>query len=195
VAQNDKDLRAERGLSSFNQKHTLNLGYMLTSPVSESSRGVQIHGVAGRLLTGWSLNGGLTFRSGSPFTANVLGNLSNSGGTGAVGSGRADATGLPVSDGVGFFNLLAFAAPPAGRFGNAARNTIPGPSQLSMNASFGRGFRIDERRRLDLRMESNNFLNRVSFTRMGATVNASNYGLATNAAGMRTVTLNLRLRF
>jgi trimeric autotransporter adhesin len=64
-----------------------------------------------------------------------------------------------------------------------------------MNASFGRGFRIDERRHLDLRVESNNFLNRVSFTRMGTTVNASNYGLATAAAGMRTVTLNLRLRF
>jgi hypothetical protein len=195
VAQNDKDLRAERGLSSFDQRHTLNLSYMLMSPVSESSRGVQIHGFTGRLLSGWSLSGGMTFRSGSPFTANVLGNLSNSGGTGAVGSGRADATGLPVSDGIGFFNPLAFTTPLAGLFGNAARNTIPGPSQLSMNASFGRGFRIDERRRLDLRMESNNFLNRVSFTRMGTTVNASNFDLATAAAGMRTVTLNLRLRF
>jgi len=195
VAQNDKDLHAERGLSSFDQRHTFNLFYMLTSPVGEGSRGVQIHGFAGRLLAGWSLSGGLTARSGSPFTAMVLGNQANSGGTGAVGSGRADATGLPVSGGPGFFNLLAFTVPGAGRFGNAARNTIPGLGQVSMNGSFGRGFRIDERRHLDLRMESNNFLNRVSFTRVGATVNASNYGLATAAAGMRTVTLNLRLRF
>ena len=125
----------------------------------------------------------------------VLGNQANSGGTGAVGSGRADATGLPVSGGPGFFNLLAFTVPGPGLFGNAARNTIPGTGQVSMNASFGRGFQLGERRHLDLRMESNNFLNHVSITRVGATVNASNYGLATGAAGMRTVTLNLRLRF
>ncbi len=195
VAQNDKDLRAERGLSSFDQRHTFSLFYMLTSPVGEGSSRVQVHSVAGHLMAGWSLTGGLTARSGSPFTATVLGNRADSGGTGAVGSGRADATGLPVDTGLGFFNPLAFTLPPAGRFGNASRNSIPGPGTLSMNASFGRGFRLGERRRVDLRVESNNFLNRVSFTRIGTTVNASNYGLATAAAGMRTVILNLRLRF
>jgi hypothetical protein len=195
VAQNDKDLHAERGLSSFDQRHVFSLNYMLTSPFGEGAARAQVHGFTGRLAAGWTLTGGLTVRSGSPFTAMVLGNLANSGGTGAVGSGRADATGLPVASDVGFFNLLAFTTPPAGRFGNAARNTIPGPGQVSLNASFGRGFRLGERRNLDLRVESNNFVNHVSITRIGATVNASNFGLATGAAGMRTVNCVMRLRF
>ena len=38
VAQNDKDLRAERGISSFNQRHALNLSYILTSPVARIGR-------------------------------------------------------------------------------------------------------------------------------------------------------------
>ncbi len=195
VAQNDQDLHAERGLSSFDQRHTLSLFYVLTSPLSERASAARAHGWSGRLLSDWSLAGGLTARSGSPFTATVLGNRADTSGTGLVGSGRAEATGLNVSGSAGFFNPLAFAIPPAGRFGNGGRNTIPGPGQLSLNASFGRSLRLDERRRLEIRMEANNVLNRVSFTRLGTTVNASNYGLATDTAPMRTVNMSLRLRF
>src|SRR5205085_8433358 len=56
VAQNDKDLRAERGLSSFDQRHTLNLSYVLTSPVSENGflRG---SGIGQKLLKDWTLSG------------------------------------------------------------------------------------------------------------------------------------------
>jgi hypothetical protein len=53
--------------------------------------------------------------------------------------------------------LAAFTAPPAGEFGNAGRNTIPGPNLLSVNAAFGRSFQFGEsRRRLELRLEANN---------------------------------------
>ncbi|MBI4876701.1 MAG: TonB-dependent receptor [Acidobacteria bacterium] len=195
VVQDDKNLRAERGLSSFDQRHTLNLSCMLTSPYGEGSARAATHTFAGRLLASWSLMGGLTFRSGSPFTATVLGNRADSGGTGTVGSSRADSTGLPVLAGTGFFNPLAFTLPPAGRYGNAARNTIPGLGQGSMNASLGRGISLGERRRLDIRVESGNLLNQVSFTRVGTTVNSSSYGLATAAGNMRSVNVNLRLRF
>src|SRR5205814_3324823 len=37
VAQNDKDLRAERGLSSFDKRHALSLNYMLESPVGKGA--------------------------------------------------------------------------------------------------------------------------------------------------------------
>lgn len=195
VAQNDKDLRAERGISSFNQRHTLNLSYILTSPVAESGGLIQGSGWALRLLRDWTLSGGLTASSGMPYTARVLGNQSDAGGTGAIGSGRADATGLPANNGRGFFNLAAFAIPPSGRFGNAGRNVIDGPARFSLNASLSRSFRIDDRRRLEFRVDTRNTTNHVSYTGIGTVVNALTYGLATSTADMRTVNASLRLRF
>jgi hypothetical protein len=195
VAQNEMDLAAERGLSSFDRRHTLSVFYILTSPVSETSGLLRGSRWATRLLKDWTLSGGVTAQSGLPFTARVLGNLGNTAGTGVVGSGRANATGQPVDTGSGFFNLAAFTLPPSGQFGNAGRNTIPGPGQLSLNLSFGRAFQLDERRRLEIRAESQNFTNSVSYTAIATVVNASNYGLATAAQPMRTITLTARLRF
>lgn len=191
VAQDDTNLRAERGLSSFNAAHSLTSTFVLSSPIRERSGGKWA-----ALGRGWTLMGGSTFRSGTPLTARVLGNRSDSGGTGVIGSGRADATGLTLSADNGFFNLAAFALPPVGRFGNAGRNTITGPALFAINGSIGRGFRIgDNRRRLELRLEANNLTNRVSFTGLGTVVNASNYGLAQGAAAMRTIQAIARFRF
>ncbi len=183
VAQNDKDLRAERGLSSFDQRHALSLVYLVSPPTK------------GRLLKDWTFSGGLTLRTGTPLTARVLGNRSDSGGTGVVGSGRAEATGLPATGGQ-FFNLDAFTLPPIGRYGNAGRNTVPGPAFLTANLSFGRSFKLSgENRRMDLRVESNNFTNHPSYTGLTTVVNSLNYGLPSAVSAMRTVTGTLRFRF
>ncbi len=196
VAQNDKDLRAERGLSSFDRRHTLDLFWVTASPGRGSPSALAAGGLAGRLLKGWSLSGGLSLRAGSPFTATVLGNRSDAGGTGAVGSARADATGLPVSLAGFLFKPAAFTLPPGGRYGNAGRNTIPGPASLVVNAAVGRSFALDDSRRsVELRMESSNTLNTMNVTRIGTTVNASNYGLPLGLGGMRTMQASLRLRF
>ena len=191
VVQDDHNLAAERGVSSFNRPHSLTTFFMLTSP--SSAGGVSTRNV---MLRDWQLTGGVTVRSGAPFTAMVLGNRSDAGGSGAVGSGRADATGLPIDGASGFFNLTAFTLPPSGRFGNAARNTIVGPMSGSVNLSFGRNIRFKETRRsMDLRVEANNVLNSVNIVGIGTTVNSSSYGLALNASNMRSVSLNLRFRF
>jgi hypothetical protein len=196
VAQDDKNLRAERGLSSFDRRQTLSVFYVLSSPASGSSSRLVAHGLVGHLVKDWTMSGGITAQSGSPFTATVLGNLSDSGGTGSVGSGRADATGLPVSLSGSFFNPAAFMLPPPGRFGNAARNTIPGPGSFSLNLALGRSIHLDENRHsLELRMETTNTLNTVNISRIGTTVNASNYDLALAAGSMRTVQASLRFRF
>ncbi len=194
VAQNDLDLRAERGLSSFDQRHTLNLFYILTSPVGDTT-GLLKGRWAERFLKDWTLSGGMTYGSGTPLTARVLGNQADTGGTGAIGSGRADATGAPVDSGTGFFNLTAFTIPVPGQFGNAGRNTIPGPSQVALNLSFGRSFSVGERRRLEFRADSQNFMNHVRYTSLGTVVNASDYGLPAAAGAMRTITLTTRFRF
>jgi len=125
----------------------------------------------------------------------VLGNQSDTAGTGTIGSGRAQATGLPVNSGAGFFNLLAFTTPPAGQFGDAGRNTITGPGLFSMNLSLQRTIPLAERLRLQIRVDVTNFTNHVNIASFGTIVNSLNYGVASSAGGMRTLSGTLRFNF
>ncbi len=196
VAQNWLDLAAERGLSSFDRRHSFDMNWVLTSPAGNPGSRIAGDKLAGRLLRDWTLSGSVTAQTGTPLTARVLGNTARLAQTGGIGSGRADATGLDLASATAFFNLAAFMAPPAGQFGDAGRNTIPGPGLVSLNAAFGRSFQFGEtRRRLELRLEANNILNHVNYTNINTVVNATNYGLPIIAASMRTLTAVLRFRF
>ncbi|MCC6539584.1 MAG: TonB-dependent receptor [Bryobacterales bacterium] len=197
VIQDDNNLAAERGRSNFDRRHTLSLNGMLFSPFGERGYLLRQRSAVSRLLSGWNLQAGVTANSGSVFTARVLGTAADAAGTGATGSTRADATGVALSGGGNYFNTAAFAVPAAGTFGSAGRNTIDGPGQLVLNASLGRSFPLngDPRRSLEVRLSADNALNRANITGIGTVVNSANYGLATNAGEMRSMQLQLRLRF
>jgi hypothetical protein len=195
VAENPFDIAAERGLSSFDQRHALTVSYVLTSPVGGATGMLHEYKWLERGLRDWTLSGSATYGSGTPLTARVLGNQSDITGNGAVGSDRAEATGQPVENGTGFFNTAAFALPPAGELGNAGRNTIPGPSSLVFSLSLGRFVSFGERRRLEVRADATNFTNSVNYTSYGTIVNATNYGVATAVGSMRALTLTTRFRF
>jgi hypothetical protein len=196
VAQFINNWGLERGLSSFDQRHNLSATYLLSSPVG-------IHGMMRNggwktaALAGWMLSGTFTATSGTPMTAQIGGNLSNTAGNGALSNPRAQATGLPIeAPNYPYFNLLAFTTPPAGQFGNAGVDTIPGLFQTSLNASLNRAFRFgDTRRQLQLRLSATNALNHVVITNIGTTVNSNMYGLPTGASATRAVTLLLRFSF
>ena len=103
---------------------------------------------------------------------------------------------MPIYSDSGLFNLGAFTTPAPGTYGDAGRNTIIGPSRLTLNIGFGRSFRVhDDRKRLEVRVESNNITNTPNITSFNTVVNASNYGLPLAVNGMRTVTATARLRF
>jgi trimeric autotransporter adhesin len=194
-AQNALDLSAERGLSAFDRRHVLNGSFILTSPVGEQGL-LRGRGWKEALLKDWTLNGTLIAETGVPLTARVLGNQANIAGTGAVGSGRANATGLGIDSGTGPFNLLAFTLPASGQYGNAGRNTIPGPGLFNINFSFGRAFKvIDERKRIEFRVDSSNPLNKVNISSYYTIVNATNYGLPSSVGSMRSLTAVVRFRF
>jgi hypothetical protein len=130
-----------------------------------------------------------------PYTARVLGNLSDSGGSGNFGASRADATGVSVSGGNGFFNKAAFAPPSLGAFGDAGRNTIPGPSRFSLNLSLSRSFHATERNHIEIRIDGTNITNTAIYSNFGTVLNALNYGLATAVLPMRTFKATLRYKF
>lgn len=126
-------------------------------------------------------------------TATILGNQD---GTSSLSVLRANATGLPVDSGSGYFNLAAFSVPPPGTFGDAGRNTITGPGMFVMNFSLARSINLhSERRRLEIRLDSTNTLNHVNPSGLITIVNSSQYGLITSASQMRQLSATIRLRF
>ena len=168
---------------------------MWTSPIGAAGSRFAADSKIGRLLKDWQLSGAITAQTGNPLTARVLGNTAQLAQTGGIGSQRAEATGQPIETGSGFFNLDAFTLPPAGAYGDAGRNTIPGPGLFSLNLAFARSFQLSERRRLEFRVEGNNVLNNVNYTGLYTVVNAVNYGLPSAAGAMRTLDAVVRFRF
>jgi hypothetical protein len=194
VAQDWLDLAAERALSSFDARHNLSMQLQYSTGMGTAG-GTLVNGWKGALMKDWTISGNISLRSGTPFTASVGGNRSQVGGTAVGNTVRASATGLPVEVSGLLFNTAAFTEPVAGEWGNAGRNTIPGPTTFSLDGSLGRVFRIGERRSIDLQFQAQNVLNRVTITNWGTVLGSSNYGLAAGAAGMRKLTINLRFRF
>jgi len=94
-----------------------------------------------------------------------------------------------------FLDPAAYTAPLPGHWGSAGRNSIIGPAQFTLNAAIARTFRLDGRFNLDLRMDSTNLLNHVTFTSWNATVNSTQFGLPATANSMRSLETTLRLRF
>jgi hypothetical protein len=193
TAQNWLDLSGERGLSTFDQRHLLNFQL-------QYSTGMGVHG--GTLLSGWkgaiykewTITTQITAGSGLPETPIYVAAVQ---GTGVVGSIRPEYTGAPLySPPAGFFlNPAAYIAPLPGQWGNAARDSIVGPSQFSLDASMARTFRLTDRFNADLRLAATNALNHVNFTSWVTNINSAQFGLPTTANAMRAVQLSLRVRF
>jgi hypothetical protein len=179
VAQNWLDLDAEHALSSFDQRH------LLTAQAEYSGRG---------FLKDWTLTSQLTAGSGLPLTPVYLTSVA---GTGLTGSLRASYTGEPVDDVPdGFYvNPSAFAKPAPGEWGNAARNSITGPAQFSLNASVMRTFVLNGRWSMDWRVDAANVLNRVTYASLNTVVGSPQFGLPNRANAMRKLLSSLRVRF
>lgn len=193
-AQNWLDLSAERSLSSFNRTHSLNLNVQYSTGQGTSG-GTLLSGWKGAIAKDWTFATTLVAGSGLPETPIILQRLAT--GTGVTGTVRADYIGgslAPVLPGYGF-NIQAFANPLSGQWGDAGRNIITGPIQFNLNASVGRVFRIGERRSFDLRFDSTNVLNHVTYTSWNTTFGNAQFGLPVSANAMRSMQLTLRFRF
>ena len=153
-----------------------------------------LSGWRGRLLKEWTVASQVTAASCLPLTPIFPASVP---GTGVTGSIRPEYTGAPLSApraGL-FLNPAAFAAPPAGQWGNAGRNSITGPAQFSFNASLGRTFRLNDRYNLDLRVDSINALNHVTYTSWNTIVTGAQFGLPVSANAMRSMQTTVRVRF
>ncbi len=154
--------------------------------------GTLVDGLKGRLLKDWTFVTEIRTGSGLPVTPVYLTPVH-----GVTGTTRASLTGAPLDakpDGT-YLNPAAFAAPAAGAWGTAARNSISGPAQFVMNAAVSRTFRWGSRMNLDWRLDASNVLNTVTYASINAVVGSPQFGLPNRANQMRKLQSSLQLRF
>jgi hypothetical protein len=192
IAQNWLDLNAERGPSSFDQRHRVDVQFQYTTGVGLKG-GTLVDGFWGSLWKDWTVAAQLGAGTGMPFTPVSFLSVS---GTGVVGI-RPSLTGVstaPVDSG-SYANPAAFVAPAPGTWGNAGRNSQRGPSQFSLDMSVSRVFRLGQRLNFEWRLAATNVLNRVTFATVDNILGSPQFGLPTTANPMRALQLTLRLRF
>jgi hypothetical protein len=199
VAQNDQDLAAEWGRSSFERRHSVSADYSIELPWGQGRPWLSnASSVWSQIFGGWSWSGDFSAQSGSPFTPRVLGSF-NDVSSGVNGTLRADYSGAPIylSDPttLRFFNTEAFSIPAAGLFGTAPRNLIVGPGSRNVNMALSKNVNFNRARGVTIRIQATNVFNTVQFSAIDAVVNSPTFGQVTSVRPMRSVQAILRFRF
>jgi hypothetical protein len=198
VAQNAFDLSAERGLSSFDQRHKFTADYLWELPFGHDKQWLKAPGALRTMFGDWQWSGDWTIATGVPFTPRVLGNIADVN-RGTNGTLRPDVTGqsISISDPSvsQWFNTAAFVEAPLGQYGDARRNSIEGPGTHVFDMSFTKLFPLRESRMLEIRAQFSNIFNTPNFTTIDTTVNTPAYGRVTAVGSMRAIQFLARFRF
>jgi hypothetical protein len=194
VAQDWQHPERQRGLSTFDQRNVLSFSAGYTTGMGIGGKTL-LSGWRGAAYKEWTVQTSITAASGLPETPSDPLPVPN---TSYSGIFRASYAGGPItgSSKPGFYlNPNAFVLPLSGDFGNARRDSIPGPDQFTMNATLARTFRLHDRYTLDAHVDATNVLNHVAFTSWVNTVGTPQYGFPANAGSMRSMQITMRLRF
>ena len=152
-AQDERNLRLERGLSFFNPGRRISAGYIWRLPETR---------VAGPVLRNWSLGGNVTLQDGTPLNVFYFGlDFANSDTPNRPNIVPGQSIQLPrgarsIEE---FFNTAAFSAPAPYTFGDAGRDVGIGPGNNLFDFVLFRQFRITERSTVQFRAESFNAFN------------------------------------
>ena len=151
---------ANRGLSSFDQRQVLTVNYTYRLP------GDSLEGMAGVVGKGWEISGIVSAGAGTPLTAGLPFNRAGDGNSRSailpnLKAGRSNnpILGKPER----YFDPTAFELQPAGFYGNLGQNTLIGPGVSTVDLSFVKNFRFNERHSLAFRSEFFNLFNRANF--------------------------------
>jgi len=182
-AQNSRDLRAERGRSDWDTRHSFLFFGTCSLPFRDHW-----------LLRRWQLSTTSRLYSGQPFTPRVANaNLS----LGDASRPNRTARGTLAHPGVdGWFDLAAFPVVSRGTyaFGNSGRNILDGPGSVIVNAALMKNLRLADRVNAQFRCETTNLLNRANFGLPVNYVDAKNAGQLLTSDPGRVVQLGLRLQ-
>ncbi|MDQ3439151.1 MAG: TonB-dependent receptor [Planctomycetota bacterium] len=198
VAQDDQNLAAEWGLSSFDRRHQLSADVSAELPFGQNRPWLNNGGFWAKLLENWRVSTSFTWQSGTPYTPRIQGAAADVA-RGTTGTLRADYNGEPVRVNDPtidvFFNTGAFSVPATGAFGSASRNMIIGPGSRQLDAQFSRDLRMGRTRVLSFQLNASNLLNMVNYSALDTVVNSPTFGQVLSVRPMRSMQANIRFRF
>jgi hypothetical protein len=198
VAQDDQNLDAEYGLSSFDRRHQLSADLSVELPWGPNRHWLHNGGRLAAVFGNWRGSTNFTWQAGTPFTPRVTAAAADVA-RGTNGTLRADYLGGPIRvSGPSidhFFNTGAFAIPLPGTFGNAQRNMIIGPGSKLLNAQISRDITMKRNRAITIQATASNLLNNVNYAAIDTVVNSPTFGQVLSVRAMRSAQLNFRFRF
>jgi hypothetical protein len=193
IAQNWLNPRAEHALSTFDQRHLVNLQAQYTSGEGLGG-GDLMRGWAGKLLKEWTVLSKIGIGSGLPETPMYPAAVPGTGFYNIIRPSLSGASVYATGDGL-HLNAAGYTAPVAGQWGTAGRDSITGPGQFSLDGALARTFRPGTRYSLDVRMDATNLLNHGVFTGWNTAWSSAQFGAPIAANPMRSLQSTLRLRF
>lgn len=154
------------------------------------------------VIGGWSATTALSLHSGLPWGVTELTNTSNT----YSSAQRPNITCNPSFSSFSskasmlneYFNTSCFSAPMVSYFGDSARNVGFGPGWEQIDATLEKEWRIQERFKLQLRIDSYNVTNRANFANPATSQGAGGFGtISSLAAGAvpREFQFGLKLKF
>jgi len=149
------------------------------------------------VLGGWRANAIATIQSGAPFTVNLAVDRANIGAGPAQRPDQSHDPNLTAGQRTPeqWFDTTAFALPAPFTFGSAPRNSVIGPGYANVDFVLGKTWAITGARRLELRWEVFNLLNRANFDLPNRIFGNANFGRVFSAKDPREMQIGIRLTF
>jgi hypothetical protein len=196
VAQNDMDLNAEEGNSSFDVRQKVTGNWVLELPFGPNRAFLSTGGFWSKALDGFSLSGDYTFATGTYYTPHYVATVAET----ATGSNNSLRPNRDFSEPIkgaqtinNWFNKAAFTTPDG--YGTASRGSIEGPGIVAVDASLSRTQQLGETRSFEARVTATNVFNTVQYSGIDTTLNSPTFGQVTSTAAMRRLTVLARYRF
>lgn len=187
-AQDERNLRLERGLSFFDVRYRFSSGFVYAIPAAP---------VLCAALQNWQLSGNVTLQTGTPLNPVYFAtNYANSGTPNRpnIVPGQSLLNADPTAD--HYYNPLAISAPAPYTFGDAGRDILPGPGNEVVDLAIQRRFRVLEHHTIQLRGEAFNSLNHPNIGIPGPYPDFGPfYGKAFSAGNPRRMQFALRYDF
>ena len=204
LAQDPRNLAAERGSSLFDARHRLVFSYQWSLPFFE-----HLQGAGKTVLGGWQLNGIVTGMSGTPFTVFDSRDNSFQGSAPEITGFSANRPNLvpgqdpnngprQVND---WLNVAAFTRVPQDgnlptqQFGTAGRNIAVGPRYFNWDFGTSKNFRLTETKDLQFRAEIFNLFNHANFHIPNSDISSPTFNQILEAEPARLVQFALKFLF
>ena len=204
LAQDPRNLAAERGPSLFDARHRFVFSYQWSLPFFQSKQGK-----AQYVLGGWQLNGIFTAMSGTPFTVFDSQDASLQGSAPEITGFSANRPNLvagqdqnagPHKPGAwlntdAFSRVIPDPLSPVQQFGTLGRNTALGPGYTNWDFAVTKNFRLAESKSLQFRAEFFNVLNHTNFHIPNSDISSRTFNQILEAEPPRLVQFALKFLF